>query len=98
MGQKQRHNETFKKETVKSIQEQNKSTTQNAEELNISSASTLRKWPGQYRSLENKPLASADITYIPCREGRLYLASVLDLHTHKNVGWCLYDPMTTDLV
>ncbi|MCM3750393.1 DDE-type integrase/transposase/recombinase, partial [Paenibacillus pasadenensis] len=28
-----------------------------------------------------------DITYIPCREGRLYLASVLDLFTRKIVGW-----------
>ncbi|WP_376768670.1 DDE-type integrase/transposase/recombinase, partial [Paenibacillus foliorum] len=26
-----------------------------------------------------------DITYIPCREGRLYLASVLDLYTSKIV-------------
>lgn len=24
-----------------------------------------------------------DITYVPCREGRLYLASVLDLFTRK---------------
>lgn len=40
----------------------------------------------------------ADITYIPCREGRLYLASVLDLCTRKIVGWRLQDHMTTDLV
>jgi len=39
-----------------------------------------------------------DITYIPCREGRLYLASVLDLYTRKIVGWKLADRMTTDLV
>lgn len=39
-----------------------------------------------------------DITYIPCREGRLYLASVLDLYTRKIVGWELADRMTTDLV
>jgi putative transposase len=39
-----------------------------------------------------------DITYIPCREGRLYLASVLDLYTRKIVGWKLGDRMTTDLV
>jgi len=39
-----------------------------------------------------------DITYIPCREGRLYLASVLDLYTRKIVGWKLSDRMTTDLV
>lgn len=40
----------------------------------------------------------ADITYIPCREGRLYLASVMDLCTREIVGWCLRDRMTTDLV
>ncbi|MDQ1909988.1 IS3 family transposase [Paenibacillus sp. GD4] len=40
----------------------------------------------------------ADITYIPCREGRLYLASILDLCTREIVGWRLYDRMTTDLV
>jgi putative transposase len=39
-----------------------------------------------------------DITYIPCREGRLYLASVMDLYTRKIVGWRLGDRMTTDLV
>lgn len=40
----------------------------------------------------------ADITYIPCKEGRLYLASVLDLCTREIVGWRLQDRMTTDLV
>jgi putative transposase len=39
-----------------------------------------------------------DITYIPCREGRMYLASVLDLYTRKIVGWQLGDRMTEDLV
>ncbi|MCY9670370.1 IS3 family transposase [Paenibacillus alginolyticus] len=40
----------------------------------------------------------ADITYIPCREGKLYLASVMDLYTKQIVGWKLSDSMTTDLV
>lgn len=40
----------------------------------------------------------ADITYIPCREGRLYLASILDLCTREIVGWRLGDRMTTELV
>jgi putative transposase len=40
----------------------------------------------------------ADITYIPCREGRLYLASILDLCTREIVGWRLGDRMTTALV
>ena len=40
----------------------------------------------------------ADITYIPCRQGKLYLASILDLYTKQIVGWKLGDRMTTDLV
>ncbi|WP_256948420.1 IS3 family transposase, partial [Staphylococcus aureus] len=39
-----------------------------------------------------------DITYIPCREGRLYLACVLDLYTKEIVGWQLAPRMTKDLV
>lgn len=41
---------------------------------------------------------AADITYIPSRQGRLYLASILDLCTKEIVGWRLGDRMTTDLV
>jgi transposase InsO family protein len=40
----------------------------------------------------------ADITYIPCREGKLYLASIMDLYTKQIVGWRLSDRMTNDLV
>lgn len=40
----------------------------------------------------------ADITYIPCREGRLYLATILDLFTREIVGWRLYGHMETQLV
>lgn len=39
-----------------------------------------------------------DITYIPCREGRMYLANVMDLYTRKIVGWKIGDRMTNDLV
>lgn len=40
----------------------------------------------------------ADITYIPCREGRQYLASIMDLCTRQIVGWRLGSRMTTELV
>ncbi|QJC50509.1 IS3 family transposase [Paenibacillus albicereus] len=40
----------------------------------------------------------ADITYIPCREGRLYLASVMDLCTREIVGWTLAGHMKAELV
>ncbi|MCT2536753.1 IS3 family transposase [Aquibacillus koreensis] len=40
----------------------------------------------------------ADITYIPCREGKLYLATILDLCTREIVGWRLKENMDTQLV
>jgi putative transposase len=40
----------------------------------------------------------ADITYVPTREGWLYLAMVLDLATRKVVGWAMRDHLRTELV
>ncbi|MDB4914798.1 MAG: Integrase catalytic region [Gemmatimonadetes bacterium] len=40
----------------------------------------------------------ADITYIPTREGVLYLAAVLDLSSRRCVGWAMDDTMEVDLV
>jgi putative transposase len=39
----------------------------------------------------------ADITYVPTREGWLYLAVVLDLFSRKVVGWAMRDHMRTEL-
>jgi len=39
----------------------------------------------------------ADITYIPTREGWLYLAAILDLFGRRVVGWAMDERMTTDL-
>jgi len=39
----------------------------------------------------------ADITYIPTREGWLYLAAILDLYTRRIVGWSMSKRMTSDL-
>ncbi len=52
----------------------------------------------QFDTPEPNKVWVADITYIPCKEGRLYLASILDLCTREIVGWRLRDRMTTDLV
>ena len=38
-----------------------------------------------------------DITYIPTREGWLYLAAVLDLYGRRIVGWAMSERMTADL-
>ena len=40
----------------------------------------------------------ADITYIPTREGWLYLAIVEDLYSRKVVGWSMADTMESRLV
>lgn len=39
-----------------------------------------------------------DITYVPTREGFLYLATVLDLGSRRCVGWAMRDTMEVDLV
>jgi len=39
-----------------------------------------------------------DITYIPTLEGWLYLATVIDLHSRKVVGWSMDDTMKVSLV
>ncbi len=39
-----------------------------------------------------------DITYIPTREGWLYLASVLDLGSRRLLGYSMADHMRTELV
>ncbi len=52
----------------------------------------------KFATAEPGKVWAADITYIPCREGRLYLASILDLCTREIVGWRLGDRMTTELV
>lgn len=41
---------------------------------------------------------TADITYIPTREGWLYLAVVMDLYTRMIVGWAMDSRMTRELV
>jgi transposase InsO family protein len=40
----------------------------------------------------------SDLTYIPTREGWLYLAAVLDLFSRQIVGWAMGEQMTSELV
>ncbi len=40
----------------------------------------------------------ADITYIPTREGWLYLAAILDRYSRKIVGWAMSERIDTALV
>jgi transposase InsO family protein len=39
----------------------------------------------------------ADLSYIPTREGWLYLAAVLDLYTRRIVGWAMADHLGHEL-
>jgi putative transposase len=39
-----------------------------------------------------------DITYLRTREGWLYLATVIDAHSRRVIGWAIADHMRTDLV
>lgn len=41
---------------------------------------------------------AGDITYIPTRNGWLYLATVMDLYSRKIVGWSMNTTMTASLV
>lgn len=52
----------------------------------------------QFQQSEANQAWAADITYVPTREGWLYLAAALDLHTRKIVGWSMGRRMTSDLV
>ncbi|MGB8369897.1 MAG: IS3 family transposase [Verrucomicrobiia bacterium] len=40
----------------------------------------------------------SDITYLPTREGWLYLAMTLDVYSRKVVGWCTDDSLETFMV
>jgi len=57
-------------------------------------------WLNQHFDVCTRPnqVWVADITYIRTRQGRLYLASIMDLYTRKIVGWQLGPRMTDDLV
>ena len=40
----------------------------------------------------------SDITYIPCLQGMLYLAVILDLYSRKVIGWQLVGHMRAELI
>ncbi len=40
----------------------------------------------------------SDITYIPTREGWLYLSTIIDLYSRNVIGWGMKERMTTQLV
>ena len=52
----------------------------------------------QFNPSEANEAWAADITYIPTREGWLYLAAVEDLYSRRVVGWSLADHLGSRLV
>ena len=40
---------------------------------------------------------AGDISYLPTKEGWLYLAVMMDLHSRRVVGWAMGERLTTDL-
>jgi transposase InsO family protein len=52
----------------------------------------------QFAVDSNVPAWAGDITYVPTREGWLYLATVLDLRTRQVLGYSLCERMPDDLV
>lgn len=57
--QRQRYTDEFKRQTVKFIQEQTKTVSDIATELNIPS-STVHQWMSKYRTFEDEPVASIE--------------------------------------
>ncbi|UOE94816.1 transposase [Alkalihalobacillus sp. LMS39] len=55
--QRQRYNEKFKREAVKYVQENKKTVTEIAEDLNVP-LSTLHEWISLYREFENEPVTA----------------------------------------
>jgi putative transposase len=41
---------------------------------------------------------AGDMTYLKTDEGWMYLAIVMDLYSHRIVGWHISERMTTDLI
>jgi len=55
----------------------------------VPAAPNLLSWPFASASVDR--IWVADITYVPTRQGWLYLAAVLDVHTRRIVGWAMSD-------
>ncbi len=51
----------------------------------------------QFSPVQMNRVWASDVTYIPTREGWLYLAVVLDLYSRKVIGWSMSDRLTSCL-
>lgn len=51
----------------------------------------------QFSPVQMNRVWASDVTYIPTREGWLFLAVVLDLYSRKVIGWSMSDRLTSCL-
>ena len=51
----------------------------------------------QFSPVQMNRVWASDVTYIPTREGWLFLAVVLDLYSRKVIGWSMSDRLTSSL-
>ena len=61
----------------------------------LASADLVRR---RFEAQQPNPCWLSDVTYIPTREGWLYLAAILDLYSRAVVGWAMSRTLGTPLV
>lgn len=71
-----------------------KVTTDSKHKLKIAPNHLLQDFSTQH----SNQIWASDITYVPTKEGWLYLCMVIDVHSRKIVGWTLEDNMRADMV
>ena len=100
----------FKESAVKLAVESDQPATDTARDLGVN-ANTLHNWISKYhrpkasdtldRDFQREQPNQAyvgDITYVPTREGWLYLSVFIDVCSRAVVGWSMSDRMTATLV
>jgi putative transposase len=85
----------MRKLSVKCTQRLSYKSTTNSNHNNRISPNVLDQ---QFNPDKPNQVWSSDITYLPTREGWVYLAIVMDLHSPKIVGWSMAERMTTALI
>jgi putative transposase len=79
---------------AKTARKSRRATTDSAHDLPVAENLLGR----QFNPSEANEAWVADITYIPTREGWLYLAAVADLYSRRVVGWAMAERMESRLV
>jgi transposase InsO family protein len=91
--------------TVAQLMRNHGITARSARKFRITTTDSNHDWPvadnlldRQFNPSEANEVWLGDITYIPTREGWLYLAAVEDLYARRIVGWSMAEHMESRLV